>query len=150
MEGNDIAGSWSQRNVVVLTPLLMRPPSDQGVWPVLGRKERRARRRAEVLGPKYMINTRMVSWMTWFARQYSMPWEIWSFDEEHLYDALVPPVAQQLSDYIVDWHRWDDVPAASAYLRNNPDLRHVYDSDIDRHELYWQMHGLLVDQDGMP
>ena len=149
MQGGDIAGSWSDRNVVVLTPLLMVPPAHKRSisWRLIADRKRVMEARAE----QYTLNMEMARWMVAFARQYSMPWVVWSFDPPELMNLLVKPVQELVGEYIAEWRQWPDVKDASAYLRMNLDsIHHVYDADIDRHELWWQMHGVHIPPGKMP
>lgn len=138
MEGNDIGTYVTHRNVVILEDLMFEAPAKREIslfgkqW---GRKD--------VLAAQWKLNEGMVSWITWNGRN-GLATEVWSFLPEWLYDKLVERLQRIEDDYITAYRRFDTQREAWLHLRNDPTILAVYDADIDRIQLDWQMRGKLV------
>lgn len=148
MEGNDLGGWYSKRQVVVLEPLLYQPPPQ--------RKERLAAKVHGVLkrhdreAAQWVLNRRMCEWINYMGYQYSLPTEVWSFLPEEVFNHLQPPVDRICGDYVVEWRLWGSIGEAYSALRSNPHYVTVYDADEDRVDRYWHMRGTRVPVGSIP
>ena len=151
MEGNDIGGYYTKRQVVVLEPLLFAPPSGKTVTSLLmGKGWGKTKRMLDHFADQWELNKLMCQWINDMGYRYSMPTEVWSFLPIELFDRLQPIVDRISGNYIVEWNCWGHVGEAYTALRANPDLVVVYDADVDRVERYWHFRGTRVLQGGIP
>lgn len=149
MQGNDIGTEYGKKFVVVLEPLLCYTA---GASP----KQLKARmhltrtKRQEADAETYILNYKMLSWINWYCRSFSVHCTIWSFLPEPTFDKLSLPVAKVVGNYITEWTQFDDISLAYHSLRNDPDILSVYDGDLDRVQEFWHFRGVHIEIGNTP
>jgi hypothetical protein len=149
VQGNDLGGWYTKRQVIVMEPLLWSPP-ERTATRVAGRLFGKSKRVLDAVVGEWELNKLMCQWIADMGYRYSIPTEVWSFLPPEIYDRLQPPVDRICGDYIVSWTRWENVGEAYTALRINQDIVNVYDADVERVEHYWHMRGVRVPVKGIP
>lgn len=139
MEHGDIGSYATKRAVVIMEPLVWKPPVDSVRLAAARRLSK-----WQYVAEQYTLNGDMLTWINWMGREHSVPTEVWSFLPSPLFDILMLTVDRVAGGYVSTYRNFASMREAVFALRGDPDILGVYDADPDRVDLYWHLRGVKV------
>lgn len=145
MQFGDLGSHVRQRQVVIMEPLIFEPP-------IKSLRLGAARRigKWQHIADQYTMHDKMLTWINFMGRQYSMPTEVWTFLPDPLFDRFVPAIERVCSDYVSSYQKFNNMREALTVLRSNPDITAVYDGDPERIEYFWHLRGVRCEPGQTP